>query len=198
MVWSCSGHSPPLSHTGQSSGWFTSRNSRIPSWAFFTFGLFVTASMPGATSMKQAGCKLEPLGPFQVDEAHPAHTHRLHAGVVTKTGDVRPSPLGGGDEHLALLGSHLTPVEGDSDAFGLDVRGYRCTSFTRDGGWGLLAGLHGIRHKRGSFAAGRAGAGKDLAGCGPGTRRGTCGSQKPPGSGSTAREGISSSAPAAS
>ena len=33
-VWSCSGHSPPLSHTGQSSGWFTSRNSSTPSWAF--------------------------------------------------------------------------------------------------------------------------------------------------------------------
>ena len=31
MVWSCRGHSPPLSHTGQSRGWFTSRNSRTPS-----------------------------------------------------------------------------------------------------------------------------------------------------------------------
>ncbi len=27
MAWFCSGHSPPLSHTGQSSGWFTSSSS---------------------------------------------------------------------------------------------------------------------------------------------------------------------------
>ena len=30
-VWSCSGHSPPRSHTGQSSGWLMSRNSSTPS-----------------------------------------------------------------------------------------------------------------------------------------------------------------------
>ncbi|MES2696705.1 MAG: hypothetical protein V4773_24770, partial [Verrucomicrobiota bacterium] len=34
MVWSCRGHSPPLSQTGQSRGWFTNRNSSTPSWAF--------------------------------------------------------------------------------------------------------------------------------------------------------------------
>ena len=33
-VRSWSGHSPPRSQTGQSSGWFTSRNSRIPSCTF--------------------------------------------------------------------------------------------------------------------------------------------------------------------
>ena len=30
IAWFCSGHSPPLSQTGQSSGWLTSRNSMIP------------------------------------------------------------------------------------------------------------------------------------------------------------------------
>ena len=33
MAWFCSGHSPPLSHIGQSSGWLISRNSIIPRWA---------------------------------------------------------------------------------------------------------------------------------------------------------------------
>src|SRR4029450_6421768 len=31
-VWSWSGHSPPLSHMGQSSGWLISSSSRLPSW----------------------------------------------------------------------------------------------------------------------------------------------------------------------
>src|SRR5665811_2481342 len=35
-VMSCSGHSPPLSHTGQSSGWLTSRNSTTACWAVLT------------------------------------------------------------------------------------------------------------------------------------------------------------------
>src|ERR1700684_3889623 len=35
-VMSCSGHSPPLSQTGQSSGWLTSRNSTTAFWACLT------------------------------------------------------------------------------------------------------------------------------------------------------------------
>ena len=31
-VRSCSGHSPPLSQTGQSSGWLTRMNSSVPFW----------------------------------------------------------------------------------------------------------------------------------------------------------------------
>ncbi len=34
MAWFCSGHSPPLSHIGQSSGWLTSSSSIMPRWAF--------------------------------------------------------------------------------------------------------------------------------------------------------------------
>ncbi len=30
IAWFCSGHSPPLSHIGQSSGWLMSRNSITP------------------------------------------------------------------------------------------------------------------------------------------------------------------------
>ena len=34
IAWFCSGHSPPLSHMGQSSGWLMSRNSITPRCAF--------------------------------------------------------------------------------------------------------------------------------------------------------------------
>jgi len=34
MAWFCSGHSPPLSHIGQSSGWLISSSSITPRWAF--------------------------------------------------------------------------------------------------------------------------------------------------------------------
>ena len=33
MAWFCSGHSPPLSQTGQSSGWLMSSSSITPCWA---------------------------------------------------------------------------------------------------------------------------------------------------------------------
>ncbi len=56
-VWSCSGHSPPRSHTGQSSGWFTSRNSSTPSWIFFTASVCVRQTMPSATGVVHAGGK---------------------------------------------------------------------------------------------------------------------------------------------
>ncbi len=62
-VWSCSGHSPPLSHTGQSSGWFARRNSSTPSCAFFTRSLLLSTTMPSVTSTKQAGVSVAPRGP---------------------------------------------------------------------------------------------------------------------------------------
>ena len=43
-------------------------------------------------------------GTVHLDQAHPAHAHRLHAGVVAEARDVGPGPLGRGDEHLARLG----------------------------------------------------------------------------------------------
>src|SRR5215211_5135091 len=56
MVWSWSGHSPPLSHMGQSSGWLISSSSRLPSWpALATSELtWVLTSMPSVTVVVQA------------------------------------------------------------------------------------------------------------------------------------------------
>ena len=56
-VRSCSGHSPPLSHTGQSSGWFSSRNSSTPSWPSFASSELVRTTMSGCTGVLQAVCR---------------------------------------------------------------------------------------------------------------------------------------------
>ena len=51
MDWFCRGHSPPLSQTGQSSGWLMSRNSICPRCALSATGdvCWVLTTMPGAT-----------------------------------------------------------------------------------------------------------------------------------------------------
>ena len=54
-VWSCSGHSPPRSHTGQSSGWLMSRNSSTPSWICFTASFCECTTMPSVTGVVHAG-----------------------------------------------------------------------------------------------------------------------------------------------
>ena len=48
MAWFCSGHSPPLSHIGQSSGWLTSSSSITPRCAFSATGevSWVRTTMP--------------------------------------------------------------------------------------------------------------------------------------------------------
>src|SRR3972149_5343415 len=43
--WSCSGHSPPLSQMGQSSGWLIRRNSKFLSWAPRTSGVDAETTM---------------------------------------------------------------------------------------------------------------------------------------------------------
>src|SRR6266567_2429672 len=56
IVWSCSGHSPPLSHMGQSSGWLISRNSSVPSCPARAISLvsWVLTTMPSVTVVVQA------------------------------------------------------------------------------------------------------------------------------------------------
>ena len=53
---SCSGHSPPLSHTGQSSGWFRSRNSNTPARALTTSGVWVWTIMPSDAEIEHDTC----------------------------------------------------------------------------------------------------------------------------------------------
>ncbi len=86
-VWSCSGHSPPRSHTGQSSGWLMRRNSRTPSWIFFTVsdcGVADHAVGDGRGARGRIAAH-----PLDLDEAHAAHADRLHALVPAEARDVR-------------------------------------------------------------------------------------------------------------
>ena len=53
---SCSGHSPPLSQTGQSSGWLTSRNSNTPARAATTSGVRVLTTMPSVQTVEHDVC----------------------------------------------------------------------------------------------------------------------------------------------
>ena len=64
---SCSGHSPPLSQIGQSSGWFASSSSSTPFWAAITFGELVWTTMPSATGVVQAVCR---RGIFSISTRH--------------------------------------------------------------------------------------------------------------------------------
>ncbi len=72
IVWSWRGHSPPLSQTGQSSGWLTSRNSRTPSWAFFDTGDSVSTLMPSVHSIMHEGCSAGPR-PVSISTRHMRH-----------------------------------------------------------------------------------------------------------------------------
>ena len=53
---SWSGHSPPLSHTGQSSGWLTSRNSNTPALAATTSSVRVCTTMPSEQMIEHDVC----------------------------------------------------------------------------------------------------------------------------------------------
>ena len=53
-VMSCSGHSPPLSQTGQSSGWLMSRNSTIAACASLTRSVCVKTTIPSLTGVEHA------------------------------------------------------------------------------------------------------------------------------------------------
>src|SRR5829696_5666374 len=54
-AWFCSGHSPPLSQTGQSSGWLMSSISIVPCWALSATAevSWVLTTMPSATVVVQ-------------------------------------------------------------------------------------------------------------------------------------------------
>src|ERR671917_124286 len=99
---SCSGHSPPLSHTGQSSGWFTSRNSTIAFCACFTRSEVVITTMPSFTGIEQA---------VDLHETHAAGAHgRSELALVAEVGDLDVAVLGGVHEHHALGRLHLAAV----------------------------------------------------------------------------------------
>src|SRR4051794_16996443 len=66
IAWFCSGHSPPLSQTGQSRGWLIRRNSMIPCCALSATGLvtWVLTTMPSATGSVEEACGLGKARPL--------------------------------------------------------------------------------------------------------------------------------------
>ncbi len=85
IAWFCSGHSPPLSQTGQSSGWLMRRNSMTPCWALSATGevSWVLTTMPSPTVIVQAACGLG-MG----------RTTPSRSGMPTSTRHWRQAPTG--------------------------------------------------------------------------------------------------------
>ena len=73
----------------------------------------VSTTMPAATWIMQAGCSAGPAARVDLDEAHAAHAHRLHALVVAEARDVDAGPLGGVDDQLALARPRRRAVDRD-------------------------------------------------------------------------------------
>ena len=61
-----------MSHTGQSSGWLTSRNSSTPSCAFWVTGESVDTVIPSAHSIMQDGWRAGPR-PVSISTMHMRH-----------------------------------------------------------------------------------------------------------------------------
>ena len=85
IAWFCSGHSPPLSQTGQSSGWLMSSSSITPFCAFAATGeeCWVLTFMPGATVMVHDACG------FGIGLTLPSRS-----GIATSTRHCRQAPTG--------------------------------------------------------------------------------------------------------
>ena len=83
MAWFCSGHSPPLSQTGQSSGWLISRNSMIPCCALSATSLvtWVLTTMPSATGRVQEACGLGKPRPLPASGMSTRHWRQAPTGA---------------------------------------------------------------------------------------------------------------------
>ena len=106
IVWFCSGHSPPLSQIGQSSGWLSSRNSRLPRCAFSATGERQLGLDDHAVGdrLGAGGLRLghRPAAHLDLDQALPAGADRFQQRVVAEPRDGGADPLGGADHQLAL------------------------------------------------------------------------------------------------
>ncbi len=85
IAWFCRGHSPPLSQTGQSSGWFMSSSSMTPCCALSATAevCCVLTTMPGATVMVHEACG------FGMGRTLPSRS-----GMATSTRHWRHAPAG--------------------------------------------------------------------------------------------------------
>ena len=170
IAWFCRGHSPPLSQTGQSSGWLISRNSMIALLGLvghLARRLGVDDHALG-DRQRAGGLRLGEAatvaGVGDVDQALAAGADRLEERVVAEARD-RDADLLGGPDHQGVLGdADLHPVDRQRD--GLDpvvvfsgvvvmrrlprVRSSRRTRSRRPGRTGSRHGSGGRGTRRGS------------------------------------------------
>ena len=124
-AWSCSGHSPPRSQIGQSSGWFSSRNSRFAScaWAAGSLVNCVATAIPGRHGHRARGGELGLALDLHVALA--ARAGRREVRVVAEPGDLDAELLGRPDDERAGGDAHLLAVDRERDRAGsrADLRG---------------------------------------------------------------------------
>ena len=118
---SCSGHSPPLSHTGQSSGWLISRNSTTELLGGLdALGLRVHDH---AVLDRRGAAGLQLGDALDLDQAHAAGADGVaELGLVAEHRDLDVAVLGGVDEHRVLRRLHLEAIDREGDRLRLGPR----------------------------------------------------------------------------
>ena len=115
IAWFCSGHSPPLSQIGQSSGWLMSSSSITPCWALSATGevSWVFTTMPSATVIVQEACGFG-IGRPPISTST-RHWRQAPAGlqqrVVAEPRDDDAEALGRADQQLTLGRDDLDAVD---------------------------------------------------------------------------------------
>lgn len=115
IAWFCRGHSPPLSQTGQSSGWLMSRSSITPFWAFSATGELIWdfTTMPSVQVIVQEAIGLR--WPSTSTMHCRRGADRVEERVVAEARDLDAQELGGADDEGALGHADLDAVDRERD-----------------------------------------------------------------------------------
>ena len=113
MAWFCSGHSPPLSHIGQSSGWLMSSSSITPRCA-----LSATAEVSWVcTTMPSVHAVMHEASGLRWPSTSTRHWRQAPIGSSSgwsqNRGICDAEQFGGPDDPRALGHRDLEPVDGD-------------------------------------------------------------------------------------
>lgn len=115
IAWFCSGHSPPLSQTGQSSGWLMSSSSITPYWAFSATGevscVFTTIPSVHVIVQDAMGLRCPSTSTMHWRQA----PHGVEQRVVAEAGDLDAELFRGADDQGALGHADLGAVDRQRD-----------------------------------------------------------------------------------
>ena len=112
---SCSGHSPPLSHTGQSSGWLMSRNSKTPLRPSTASAILRVHHH--ALGHRRRARRLQLRHLLDLHETDAARRVDAQTGVVAVIGDLDAGLDGGLEDGGALRHGQLAAIDGQRDVF---------------------------------------------------------------------------------